>query len=304
MDFSTSSLPLEVIPFSEDIILSGLWSREARGTDGKDDSSPFEGIFLARLSRDLKSIKWFKSEVLLPPSSAHHQYDFQYYVDENGETDYLSIFPKTSQGLSYATGWHPSAKKILFSGSVRFPQLLSMNSTLAVEEVSQYSIPDLLKQIYDAYLEEETEPSIAGLFATTQLIEQYSPHLSGQEIQRTFQKTNPDFIQSNKPLYETIGSIKSIDRQHKQFRIKLAQDYLNLKQMRIQDDARMALVPLSNGDIQINIEDGFEVSQNQKVWARVTHIVLDKRKGDLIIAFQKLMIKDTRRVNILKEILQ
>jgi hypothetical protein len=190
-----------------------------------------------------------------------------------------------------------AADEVYFAGA--FNKTTGMNvSELSFDELNEFSAADALKEENDKLIGEQYDKTIAGLFAVINLIKNSGASIPGSDALSVLDKYNPEFKAVAGNIYKGIGRISFLKNQDGIVTVKTDNGkdvYIDL--MRIQDNTKVKIIFLENGDAQLDILTGIRVGK-AVVWYDLNYVVLFKQNGDMLFDYasdhsQKLMnLKD------------
>lgn len=193
--------------------------------------------------------------------------DSKYYAAE----DVVS----TMEGLTYLDG------NIVLNGYLAAVPG-TMDKSYATGAEMNYA--EMLKTKNDQLLEENVEEAIAGLFAVTTLIQTSGYVIPGAEAQKALDEYNPDFKKRSPDIYKSIGTIKFLKNSDGIVTIKSEDKHVTIDKVRINNNARLKVVPLPDGNHRIDVLSGIEVGK-YFVWYDLNYVKMFRENGNLLFDY-------------------
>ncbi len=179
---------------------------------------------------------------------------------------------------------------ILQSGEVvvagAFNKTTGMNKKeISFDALGDFNAVEALKSKNDMLITEKYEKSIAGLFAVIYLVQSSGISIPGSAAMEVINKYNPKFKTDSPNLYKSIGKIQFIKNEEGVVTIKTdGNKGLSIDMMRINNDARIKISMLENGDARIDVLSGIRVGKAMW-WYDLNYILMYKQNGDLMFDY-------------------
>lgn len=200
----------------------------------------------------------------------------------------------TSYGISF-----DNQRNVYYTATYAYLTGLIDKLTLAAE--STYILPSLLKEETDRQIQENCNPSVAGLFSALMLLREGNSSLSGKSVQAAFEKYNPGFRKNSPNLYQSIGKISMVKNEQGIITINTEdQKPIGLDRMKISHNTRVKLSLLANGDARIDILGGVKVGKSI-IWFNLNYIKLFRSSGTMLFDYDSDHSQVT--INVKKDLL-
>lgn len=274
-------------------LIAGIYSGEVAYGSHRVSNNGKAGIFIAKMGRQ-RYPEWLKNIPLNEGEAGRH---FAATFSLSGDLLEQEVFPEEDV-VDTEEGLFAFKDKILLTGS--------LSGLPAIDETSYADVSAIdhvaeLKKVNDELISSQVHPSIAGLFAVTQLIQNNGFVIPGAAAQAALMKYNPDFSKKYPEMFENIGKVRFMKNQEGIVTI-LSDNKKSVKfeQVKVSNDARMRVIPLSDGNQKIEVINGIEVGK-LFVWFDLNYVKLFKENGDMLFDYDD--DHSHARVNITDDIL-
>lgn len=189
---------------------------------------------------------------------------------------------------------------VVFNGAM-MNTLVPMNRPLAVNAISEMDYPDLLKKEYDQFISQETDRAVAGLFAISNIIKNPGMVISGNDVQKAFDKYNPGFKLKCPNMYKLIGKVSFMKNANNIITILTENggDVL-FNKLKLGNNSQMRITILPDGNAQVDALTGVKVGK-MIIWYPLNFIRVSSKTGDLLFDFDR--DHSQAKMNMRKDIL-
>lgn len=175
-------------------------------------------------------------------------------------------------------------------------------TTRSFDAYTEFDYLETLKSENDKLLENNYDPSIAGLFAVINLIQNSGSSLPGELVQEALDQYNPSFRKKSPSIYKNIGKVRFIKNSKGIIDVRTDNGKaVDFSYLRINDNSKLKIFRYTSGNAQINVLSGIRVGK-AIVWYNLNHIRLFHQTGDLLFDFDEDHTQ--KKVNLRKDILQ
>ncbi len=166
---------------------------------------------------------------------------------------------------------------------------------------NNFTVVDYLLKENETLINQNVNKSIAGLFAVIKLIRLGGMVISGKEAQQAIDRYNPQFQHTSPHIYQNIGKVVFLKNNSGIVRIMTNNKKAVLfDKLRVQNNAALKIVPLENGNRQIDVMSGITVGK-LFVWYNLNFVRLLSHSGDLLFDYDSDHTRKT--LNLKKDIL-
>lgn len=208
-------------------------------------------------------------------------------------TCHLSVFDEEGhllENMFFAEADVLDSQKGLFVNSDKIYLSVSMNNLTDIQEKrlaspGKMDVVDYIKIIYDDLIDQNTDPSVAGLIALIKLVGEKGYSVTGFDIQRAFDKYNRTFKQNNPKLYGSISDIKMLRYKNGIITVLLdGKKNIRVNKVKLYNDARLRVKYLSDGNQKVVMLSGFQVGKSI-ICYNLNSIKINKNSGNLIFDY-------------------
>lgn len=205
------------------------------------------------------------------------------WFNTDGTHEKNQLFNENEAFRNYGLKTDPSGK-IFFAGA--FNRTTGMNySTASFAEGKTMNPVESLKTENDMLIKKNYEPTIAGLFAVTNLMNYSGYRISGRDAQMALDRYNPNFKRRYSTIYENMGKINFIVNDQGIVKIQTSDgSSVNIDKVKINNGARIQVLNFDNGDAQVDVLGGIVVGK-MIVWYDLNFVRLYKKSGDLLFDY-------------------
>ncbi|MBE0650040.1 MAG: hypothetical protein IH595_04280 [Bacteroidales bacterium] len=182
-----------------------------------------------------------------------------------------------------------------------------INNTTGMEKMSgslnsteNFNVIDYLKTENDAMIANNINKSVAGLFAALNLMMHSGMILEGKDVQKALNKYNPAFRTSSPSIFENIGEVEFVKNDDGIISMKTFDRKVSFDEIRINNGAKIKVVPLKNGNEEIDVLSGIKVGK-LFVWYDLNFIQIHPKSGNLLFDYDSDHTQAT--INMQKDIL-
>jgi hypothetical protein len=142
-----------------------------------------------------------------------------------------------------------------------------------------------IKSENDRLIAEASDPSIAGLMAVLNLLQNSGTSISGQQVQEALDTYNPAFKSSYPDIYQNISRVSFLKNSEGIITIKTDnQKDISIYQMKVAHNAAVKISPLNNGDMRVDVLSGIRVGK-AIWWYNVNKLTLYRNSGDVLFDY-------------------
>lgn len=181
------------------------------------------------------------------------------------------------EGLAFLDG------KIILSGNAN---VLPGTADKSYASGAEMNYVDLLKTTSDDLMSKDVNEGIAGLFAVTTLLQQNGYLIPGSEAQKALDKYNPSFKKRSPEIYNSIGTIDFLKNSDGIVTILTNKKSVIIDKVKINDKAKLKVVPLADGNHRIDILSGIEVGK-YFVWYDLNMVTLYRNTGNMLFDYDE-----------------
>ncbi len=249
--------------------------------EGKSVTSNGQDIFLLKLDKNGDPI-WLNKAGL---SSENTGMFLKYIITfgSNGEhinTDLFAESPaSSSEGLLIN-----NEGDIIIAGA--FNSTTGMNTRdISFADVSEINYADMLKSENDELIKQDVEKTIAGLFATINLIKNSGAFIPGTAAQEALDKYNPDFKDECSDFYEKLGNINFLKNNEGVITIQTSDEgSVVFDKVKVQNSARVKISSYQNGNEQLDVLSGITVGK-LFIWFDLNFVKMIRSSGDMLFDY-------------------
>ncbi|MEI6750130.1 MAG: hypothetical protein WCM93_13305 [Bacteroidota bacterium] len=266
------------------------------GNFGKMKSGKGSDVFLAKYAPSGDKIWITNAGLDTIPQGAGLIYSLGY--DLKGRKKDTRIVEYSSSYACY--GLFVTDTSVVFNGAMQ-NTLVPKQTTLAVNAMAEMNYPELLKKENDLFIAKQTDRSVAGLFAISNIIKTPGMVFPGKEVQKTFDKYNPAFKVKCPNMYKLIGKVTFMKNSNNIITIltENGSDVLFGK-LKLTNNSQIRISVLPDGNIQLDAITGIKVGK-MIVWYPLNYIRLFSKTGDLLFDYDS--DHSQTKMNLKKDIL-
>ncbi|MEI7727163.1 MAG: hypothetical protein WCK09_18785 [Bacteroidota bacterium] len=284
-------LAVEMDP-SGNVYVAGSFS----GTMGSMKTGSNSDVFLAKYTITGEKI-WINNAGLdTIPQGAGLIYSLGF--DKKGKKEVVRIVEYSPTYAGY--GIFVTDTSVIFNGTM-LSTLVPMKTTLAVNAVAEFDYADLLKKEYDQFVSRQTDRSVAGLFAISNIIKNAGVVISGKDVQKAFDKYNPGFKVKCPKMYKLIGKVSFMKNENNIITILTENggDVL-FNKLKLGNGSQLRISILPDGNVQVDALTGVKVGKTI-IWYPLNYILVFSKTGDLLFDYDS--DHSQARMNLRKDIL-
>lgn len=291
-------IPTAIAFVDNKLFLSGYFNQGIKLDDSQITTKYPREMFIAGFDSNLTPL-WIKSTGEYQQNDKTTRY-FNLTVDKTGnvlektdisEQSFLTQLPIIST----------TNENLIFSGYFNTP-----NSYLANSEVyaakSSYEFAVSLNELTQSFKAKKYDENAAALFAFLTILENGKIKLKSKEIMAAIIAMNPDFENQYPKLYKNLRDIVNIKSKNDIVSINVKSlDDFRIGGIIIDDNARIHIRSLKNGDIQITVLSGITYKPFLRKH-KINYIKLYKNNGKIIIDYDD--DNDQKVIKLKKDILK
>lgn len=303
------------------------WSKKAGGTGnnlvlnivaGPDSNLYVAGIFSGAISFETANLRAAKRpDIFLGVydrngtllwvnraglDSVSKEEDFLYTVSfsRTGKHLFTKLFPANINFTDFGISFDQDGNIYFTSSYAESPGFV--NHSLSLSPNADFNIVNRLKEENDRLIDSHYEKGISGLFAFVNLARINHASITGKSVQDALDKYNPEFRNNSPLIYQNIGKIQMMKNNEGIVILKTENtNPVSFDKIKISNDARVKIIPLTNGDIRIDILSGIKLGK-VNTWYNLNSVRLLKSNGNLIYDYDDDHTLGT--VNLRKELLK
>ncbi|MEI6435026.1 MAG: hypothetical protein WCP32_09295 [Bacteroidota bacterium] len=252
------------------------------GTMGDMSSGKNSDIFLAKYTPTGERT-WIKNGGLdTIPQGAGLIYSLGF--DINGKKENLRITEYSPTYSGY--GLFPTENSVVFNGLL-LNTLVPATATLALNASAEMDYSELLKNEYDQFVAKQTDRSVAGLLAISNIIKNTGMVISGKDVQKAFDKYNPSFKAKCPKMYKLIGKVSFIKNSNNIITVltENGSDVL-FDKLKLTNNSQMRISILPDGNAQIDAISGVKVGK-MVIWYPLNFVRILSKSGDLLFDYDR-----------------
>ncbi len=265
-------------------IIAGSFSGELKFTGSESI------IRIPEEASDVVLVKYTpRGRMLWAQNAGLNHYDQNIYLtyvswfSEDGEHDKNKVYNENENFNNYGL-FTDATGKIYFAGAFNNTTGIGYVKT-SYMEAETYDPVTSLKAENDLLISQNYEPTIAGIFAVTNLMNYIGYQLSGIDALTCFDRYNPEFKENFEDIYETLGKIHFIINDNGIINITTNDgDDINFDKINIDNNSKIKITKFDSGDTQIDILEGIEVGKFF-VWFNLNYVKLYKENGDMLFDY-------------------
>lgn len=260
-------------------------------------SSEKEDIFVMNLNTDGRT-EWL-SKAGLDDEETDMFLKYAITFNSNGAHANTELFTENPANSSNGIFVEDNGN-IMVLGS--FNNTTGMNvADFAYADQAEFNYADMLKAETDALLNKDVNRTIAGLFATINLVKANGVVIPGSAAQQALDKYNPDFRKEYSGIYKRIGDINFLKNNEGIIIIKTADGgSVVFDKVKLYNNARVKITSLPDGNEQLDILSGMSVGKFV-VWYDLNFVRLFKNNGNMLFDYDSDHTQTT--VNLKEDIL-
>ena len=218
--------------------------------------------------------------------------------DKKGNKEDVRIVEFSSAYSGY--GLFVTDTSVVFNGAM-LNTLVPFTKPMAVSASAEFDYADLLKKEYDQFIDKQTDRSVAGLFAISNIIKNAGVVMSGKDVQKAFDKYNPGFKVKCPNMYKLIGKVSFMKNADNIITILTENggDVLFGK-LKLGNNSQMRISILSDGNAQVDALTGVKVGK-MIIWYQLNYVRVFSKTGDLLFDYDR--DHSQTRMNLRKDIL-
>lgn len=260
-------------------------------------SSEKEDIFLMKLSADGQT-QWL-SKAGLDGEETDMFLKYAITFNPNGRHAKTDLFAENPASSSNGVFINDNGN-IMVLGS--FNNTTGMNvADFAFADQTEFNYADMLKAETDALLDQDVNRTIAGLFATINLVKSSGVVIPGKAAQEALDKYNPGFRKEYSGIYKRIGEINFLKNSEGIIIIQTEDGgSVVFDKVKLYNNARIKISSLPDGNEQLDILSGISVGKFV-VWYDLNYVRLFRENGNMLFDYDSDHTQTT--VNIKDDIL-
>ncbi len=285
---------------SGDIVVAGVFTGELQtggykllAPEGKSD------LFMAGYSPEGRLLWLSKAGLDELPQTIYTAFTAVFSSDGiNLSTQHAGEqLEESQQGLFIA----PDGQ-ILYSGMVNNALAVAGNQQpVAFASEATLDIPALFKAESAKFVNQKTDPAMAGLFAACKMVKDMGISLTGKSVQETLDKNNPGFKTSCPNIYKNFGSIDFVRNAQGIITIlTVGKKNISFDKVRISNNSTISITEIPGNNYRVDALSGIKVGM-AVVWFDLNFIKLMSSNGDMI--FDYASDHSQVSVNLQKDIL-
>jgi hypothetical protein len=284
-----------------DFYLAGVYSEQRKIAGEENTRQAKEGVFVARLTSN-GDILW-KASANFDTSLYRSDLPFTFECREGGSEATLSQSPYYADFNQYGFS-RSNSGRLFFTGITSLKTTLVARAPVPLEQQAHFNLAELIKRVNDEFIRANTDPGIAGIFATTEIVKEHHIEIKGSDIQSALDKYNPTFRARNKELYQALGDIVFVKNNKGMINIRTRDgNRVLIYKMKIRDNSSLSISPMKNGDLLIEVLEGIDVGGGIR-WANLTRIKLLRKSGDIVFEYiWQTVVEGQERYNMRRDIL-
>ncbi len=263
------------------LYLAGSFHKNLKTSSTQLKTKDLGDVFLARCNTEghikwirqlnMKHIKSEKNLVFAAQYSPHGALNWKRLLNEEESFDKPHIdFDQNNN--------------VLLSGALHSVTGLRMKTTSYASYNELNSVSSLKKRT-DQLVDQRYHPSIAGLFAVINLVENSGIVIEGDVAQRALDRYNPDFKKRCPSIYENIGKIDFLKNERGIVTLKTDDGQrVKLSNMKVSNNSKMKITTYRSGNAKVDVLSGVKVGK-AFVWFDLNHIRLYKGNGNLVFDY-------------------
>ena len=218
--------------------------------------------------------------------------------DKKGNKEDVRIVEFSSAYSGY--GLFVTDTSVVFNGAM-LNTLVPFTKPMAVSASAEFDYADLLKKEYDQFIDKQTNRSVAGHFAISNIIKNAGVVMSGKDVQKAFDKYNPGFKVKCPNMYKLIGKVSFMKNADNIITILTENggDVLFGK-LKLGNNSQMRISILSDGNAQVDALTWVKVGK-MIIWYQLNYVRVFSKTGDLLFDYDR--DHSQTRMNLRKDIL-
>ncbi|MGD1891202.1 MAG: hypothetical protein ACFB15_11490 [Cyclobacteriaceae bacterium] len=275
------------IDSQQQVYLAGRYEGEVRVGEEASLKTAVSGFFVAKFTPNGQLV-WAR-DVTTPESGLEQA--FVAKVNEQGKLVETLVFDNTvaERGMVLDDGGtiYFSEHYQSFSPSVSETNAPIVGTRSVAESNASVAVDmvETLKTESDRLKEQQYDPTIAGLFAVINCIQQSGIVIHGTTALEALDRYNPAFKTDSPEIYENIGKLKFMKNESGIITIENEDGgNVDFNKMRIRDQAKIRLRNFDDGDAQMDVLTGITVGK-AFVRFRLNHVKLFKQDGNLLFDY-------------------
>jgi len=216
-------------------------------------------------------------------------------VNQNNYLNFVSRFGTTGEHLGnelfFETGdFNNYGLHISPEGEICFAGAFNKTTGMNIKEMStasagEFNIITAIKEENDKLISENYDRAIAGLFAVINLIKNSGISIPGSDAQLVLDKYNPQFKTKVPDIYKNIGRIQFLKNSEGIVTVQTEKEKdIYFDMMRVQNNSKIKISYLENGDAQVDILSGVRVGK-AFIWYPLNRVLLYKQNGNMLFDY-------------------
>ncbi|MCC8153948.1 MAG: hypothetical protein LIP01_06865 [Tannerellaceae bacterium] len=251
-------------------------------------------LFLAALS-PTGEVKWLQGyEAQDTPQTRAYMYT----LASDGSIQNELRFPETAEMETVAL---VDKDGILTLSGIISGEGIATASANVTHSIASAAVPDMLHNINNKLIADNTDSAIAGVFAFIEMLNNPGQVVEGKDVVAALDKYNPTFKQRCPNIYKNIAGISLVVNESGVITVQTGNGKpVSFDKVRIQSGSKVNLRHLPSKDVKLEIIDGVKVGA-AIVWFKLNHVILYRKNGDLLFDYDKN--HTTKTFNLAKDIL-
>ncbi len=286
---------------SGSIVVAGVFTGELQAgsykllaPEGKSD------LFIAAYSPEGRLLWLSKAGLDELPQTMHTAFTAVFSPDGNKlSTKHAGEqLEESQQGLFIA----PDGQ-VLYSGMINNALAVAGNQQpVAFASEATLDIPGLFKAESAKFIDQKTDPAMAGLFAACKMVKDMGISLTGKSVQETLDKNNPGFKTSCPNIYKNFGAINFVRNAQGIISIlTVDKKSISFDKVKISNNSTISITQIPGNNYRIEALSGVKVGM-AVVWFDLNFIKLMASNGDMVFDYSSDHSQVS--VNLQKDILE
>lgn len=257
------------------------------------------GVFTAKLDK-AGNIKWVNQSDI---DTFSRKNDYVLVTKFDNKGDHLaSLLQEANENFdNYGISFDNTGNCIITANLYASARVASM-SNVRYDASAKFNLTKIWKDEMDRLVSDNTEKTIAGIFAFFKTMNMSGSVISGRQIQDALDSNNPNFKKAAPNIYKSIGNILSLENSGGVITVNTKGgadvEFANLI---LKDKAKLQINTFKGGNAQVQILSGANLGQ-AVIKFDLNFVKLLKTSGDLLFDYDKDSSQKT--VNLKKDILQ
>lgn len=265
----------------ENLFLSGVFEGKAHFGSITLDAER-QDIFIVKMTPEGKVI--WASKGNLPGESEDEGMHYVVRFDREGKLLACNVQPD-ELGMPQDGIVFTRQNECVISGNLGQWNEVNRESAAGKQSELILDVSELLKELSDTQMKQNTDKSIAGLLAVISLINTRHTSVSGEMAVQTLDKYNPDFKKRCPNIYKNIRKVGFIKNEDGMIRLKTVDGKpVNFDKVQVKDGSRMRATVLPEDNVLVQIIDGIRVGK-AFIWFKLNKVTLYRSTGNMLFDY-------------------